>query len=199
MVPGFTEVGYYMTGLRLLIRGKREGFGYLDISDRGVARSFWAILWCMPSLLLSWGWWHWMFISIMPEGIKTGLPFFARLALVDAVDWMLPLLLAAAISLPLKLERQFPAFVVVTNWISVPFAFAHALIIAPIIFFPQMLSIAYLAWLALLLIAVFVLARLMRMVYGANMALVAAFVALQILPGMFMEDYLQRLLGVAPF
>ena len=36
-----------------------RGFRYLDISDRGIMRSFWAILWCVPPIGISWIWWLW--------------------------------------------------------------------------------------------------------------------------------------------
>ena len=92
-MPTFKEVQYYLSGLWLLIRMDARGFQYLDISDRGMLRSFWAILWCLPPIGISWLWWQQAYLIAMPPETATGLAFFLRLALVEAANWVIPLVL----------------------------------------------------------------------------------------------------------
>ncbi|MGO6905063.1 hypothetical protein ACCS96_33370, partial [Rhizobium ruizarguesonis] len=65
-MPGFREVQYYLAGLWLLIRLDARGFRYLDMSERGVNRSFWAMAWCLPPMGISWLWWRQAFLRSMP-------------------------------------------------------------------------------------------------------------------------------------
>ena len=65
-MPGFREVQYYLAGLWLLIRLDPRGFRYLDMSERGVNRSFWAMAWCLPPMGISWLWWRQAFLRSMP-------------------------------------------------------------------------------------------------------------------------------------
>ena len=44
-MPWLDEVLYYLNGVYLLVRQKQEGFGWLDLTPRGLARSFWAFVW----------------------------------------------------------------------------------------------------------------------------------------------------------
>ena len=71
-MPRLEEVGYYLRGLWLLLVGKAEGFHYLDLTERGFWRSWWAILFCLPPTLLSWASFRLYFLTQMPQGTPAG-------------------------------------------------------------------------------------------------------------------------------
>jgi uncharacterized membrane protein len=92
-MPGFKEVEFYLTGLWLLLKGSAKGFGYLDISDRGVRRSFWSIAWSLPAMFVSWLFWYRTLTMGMMGEDQGGAVFFLRMAMIDMASWFLPLVL----------------------------------------------------------------------------------------------------------
>jgi len=57
-MPTLKEVEFYLRGLWLLFKQDSSGFSYLDLTDRGAMRSFWAVLWALPAILISFAWWR---------------------------------------------------------------------------------------------------------------------------------------------
>ncbi|MEJ8309925.1 hypothetical protein [Agrobacterium larrymoorei] len=197
-MPPSSEVSYYLRGLWLLFLGNKEGMRLLDISDRGMFRSFYAALWCLPSMALSWYWWHEAYLSGLPEGVHTGVIFFVRLAIVEAICWMVPLILIGLLLLAFGVRDRFPAIVVVANWLSVPFSYAYSLLILIALFLPALHGIVAILWFALLLSLVFAFSRIVRFFVRDQPLLVTALVMTLLVPGMILSELLQRFLGVYP-
>ena len=197
-MPSFKEVQYYLSGLWLLIRMDARGFQYLDISDRGMMRSFWAILWCLPSIGISWLWWQKAYLTAMPPETSTGLAFFLRLALVEFANWLIPLVLAGVLLLIFRFGDKFTPIVVVVNWLGVPTSYLNALLIALIAFVPGSSGVAALLWLALMVAIIFSLARMLRMICGTHPLFIGTLTLVLLIPTMLLTDFLQRFLGVYP-
>lgn len=197
-MPRFREVEYYLRGLWLLIFGQAQGFSYLDLSERGAMRSFWAIVWCLPATLTSWIWWRAVFLGGYPPGTKAGLSFFLRLAMVEAMNWILPLVLTGFVCLLLGFRQRFFAIVTVSNWLSVPMAYSYASVVLLAMFLPGMRGLASLLWLLLILILIFSLIRLLRMICGPQPLTIAALTLVLLVPSMFLSSLLQQYLGIYP-
>ncbi|CAN7181850.1 hypothetical protein LJR030_000344 [Rhizobium sp. LjRoot30] len=197
-MPSFKEIQIYLKGLLLLIRLDPRGFGYLDLTDRGAMRSFWAILWCLPATAISWLWWHSAFLRAYPPGTRTGLPFFMRLAMVEMANWIVPLVLAGFLCLLFGLGKRFHAIVVVSNWLAVPLAYVYALIILMVLVLPGTEGFASLLWLGLLITLVFSLVRLLRMICGQQPLMITTLILVLLVPTMLLSDLLQQYLGVYP-
>ncbi|MDE1995388.1 MAG: hypothetical protein KGI75_22995, partial [Rhizobiaceae bacterium] len=162
-MPTYREVQYYLSGLWLLIRMDPRGFLYLDMSDRGMLRSFWAILWSLPSIGISWLWWQQAYLSAMPPETTAGFAFFFRLALVEAASWLAPLILAGLLLMMFRFNDKFAPVVVVVNWLGMPMSYLNALLIALITFIPGSGGLASILWLVLMMAIIFSLARMLRM------------------------------------
>src|SRR5215471_15037868 len=145
-MPTFREVQYYLAGLWLLVRMDPRGFSYLDISDRGVIRSFWAILWSAPPIGLSWLWWRQSYLAAMPPETSVGMAFFFRLGLIEAANWLLPLVLAGLLLLIFHFEEKFAPVVVTTNWLGLPLSYLNGLLVAFIAFVPGTDGLIALIW-----------------------------------------------------
>ena len=197
-MPSFKEVQYYLSGLWLLIRMDARGFQYLDISDRGMLRSFWAIFWSLPSIGISWLWWQQAYLRAMPPETATGLAFFLRLALVEAANWLIPLVLAGVLLLFFRVGEKFTPIVVVVNWLGVPTSYLNALLIALIAFVPGSSGLAALLWLVLMGTIIFSLARMLRMICGTHPLFIGTLTLVLLIPTMLLTDFLQRFLGVYP-
>ncbi|WP_296083058.1 hypothetical protein [uncultured Agrobacterium sp.] len=197
-MPPSSEVAFYLRGLWLLFLGKKEGLRLLDISDRGMLRSFYAALWCMPSMALSWYWWHEAYLSGMPEGVRTGAVFFVRLAIVEAICWMVPLILIGLLLVAFGVRDRFQAIIVVANWLSVPFSYAYSLLIVIALFLPALHGLVAILWFALLLSLVFAFSRILRFFVRDQPLLVTALVMTLLVPGMILSELLQRFLGIYP-
>ena len=197
-MPTFKEVQYYLAGLWLLIRNDPRGFGYMDISDRGVLRSFWAILWCVPPMGIFWMAWERAYLMAMPPESSVGIAFFLRLGLVEIAGWVVPPVLAGFLLLIFKIGDRFAPIVVTINWLGVPFAYLNALLIALLVYIPDASAISTMLWYASMSVSIFALARILRMICGANPLFVAALTLTLLIPPMLLSEFLQRFLGVYP-
>ena len=124
-MPRLEEVGYYLRGLWLLLTGKAEGFDYLDLSERGFWRSWWAVLFCLPPTLLSWASFRVYFLDQMPQGAATGPAFYLKLAIVESANWLIPLLVVLVVARIVGFSRAALPLVIALNWLSVPLQWAY--------------------------------------------------------------------------
>lgn len=198
-MPSYHEVRLYIGGLWLLIKGDAQGFRLLDVSDRGMMRSFWSVLWCLPAMLLYWNWTRLLFLQGAPRDIRTGLPFFARLAMIDVINWVLPLVLAGILCVFFNIGRKFPAIVVIANWLTLPFAYVQGILIIGLLVAPAATVVLALLQLVMLFLSIVALSRILRMICGPQPLMVAGLVLALLLPGLLLNETLQRFLGVYPF
>ena len=197
-MPSFKEVQYYLSGLWLLIRMDARGFQYLDISDRGMLRSFWAILWSLPSIGIFWLRWQQAYLTAMPPETSTGLAFFLRLALVEAANWLIPPIFVGVLLLAFRFGDKFAPIVVTANWLFVPANYLNALLVAMTVFIPGSKELAALLSLALTMAIIFSLARILRMICGTHPLFVGTLTLMLLIPNLLLTDFLQRFLGVYP-
>ncbi len=157
-MPGLREVQYYLSGLWLLIRMDTRGFRFLDMSDRGVNRSFWAMAWCLPPMGISWLWWRQAFLQSMPPHVEVGLPFYFRLGLVEIANWFVPLVFAGLLLFAFRMGDRFAAVVVSINWLGVPLSYINGLLLALVFFIPGAISVVSILLLVFMMAQIFMLA-----------------------------------------
>jgi hypothetical protein len=197
-MPGFKEVQYYLAGLWLLIRMDPAGFRFLDLSERGVNRSFWAFVWCLPPMGISWLWWREAFLQTMPPHTDVGALFYFRLGLVEAANWFVPLVFAGLLLLAFKKGERFASVIVAVNWLGVPLSYINGLLLALVFFVPGAIGIVSMLLLAFMLAQVFAIARILRMIFNGNGLLIGAMTLVLFVPALMMSEYLQRFLGIYP-
>ncbi|SIR13781.1 hypothetical protein SAMN05880590_112115 [Rhizobium sp. RU35A] len=197
-MPSFTEVKLYLFGLWLLIKGNRAGFQYLDLSDRGMMRSFWAIAWCAPAIAFSWVWWRFAYMQGLPPSQSLGAVFFVRMAMLEAANWILPLVLAGIMALLLGIGRFFPAIVLVTNWLSLPFSYLYGVLSLVLVVLPGLTGLVALIWLAAIVALIVAMSRIFRMVFGDQRLMIATITMVLIVPSLLISDALERFLDVYP-
>jgi hypothetical protein len=197
-MPGFREVQYYLAGLWLLIRLDPRGFRFLDMSERGVDRSFWAIVWCLPPMGISWLWWRQTLLRDMPPDADLGFPFYFRLGLVELANWFVPLIFAGLLLLAFRMGERFAPVVVSVNWLGVPLAYVNGLLLALVVFLPGSIGLVSLLLLVFMLAQVFILARILRMICHGHALMVGALTLALLVPSMILSEYLQRFLGIYP-
>lgn len=196
-MPGLEEVRSYLTGLWMLIKGDRTGFAYLDLSGRGSLRSFWAIFWCLPPIVLTWIWIRANYVAAMPHGTTAGGLFFFRLAMSEFCGWIVPILLMGLVTAVSGFGNRFNALVTAVNWISIPFAYANVLLLFAVILLPGVPGLIDFLWVTLLAGAIIALERLFRMICGPRVLLIAALILVQLVPVMFLSNWVERFLGTA--
>jgi hypothetical protein len=198
-LPSFPEVRLYLSGLWLLVRGDAQGLRRLDPSDRGLTRSFWAFVWCLPAMFIYWNGIRFAYLAAGPEGTTAGVPFFLRLFLIEALNWVLPLILVGALCLLLKTERKFSAIVVTTNWLSVPVSYAYALLTLLLFLVPPAAGMIAMLQLILLIATIFAISRIIRQICGPQPLVVTAMLMVLLIPGLIISDLLRSYLDVAPY
>ncbi|GMB81029.1 hypothetical protein NN6n1_18120 [Shinella zoogloeoides] len=197
-MPGLDEVLHYLNGIYLLLKQKQEGFGWLDLTFQGLARSFWAFIWCLPAFAVIWASWRLYYLSGMPAGTTAGLGFLSKVLLIEITGWLLPLVILLALARPLGYGKHLATVVTASNWISVPFAYAMALPVALSLVLPQSVLLAGLLLYAVFGASVMLQFRLVWMCVGKQSLLAAAITAIYVLPPMIVAQELQRVLGTLP-
>ncbi|KQV84123.1 hypothetical protein [Rhizobium sp. Root1220] len=197
-MPGFKEVQYYLAGLWLLIRMDPRGFGFLDMSERGANRSFWAIFWCLPPMGISWLWWRQAFLLTMPPHTDVGVLFYLRLGMVETANWFVPLIFAGLLLLAFKKGERFAPIIVSVNWLGVPLSYINGLLLALVFFVPGAVGVVSILLLAFMFAQVFAIARILRMIFFGNGLMVGALTLVLLVPPLLLSEYLQRFLGIYP-
>ncbi|WP_319517295.1 hypothetical protein [uncultured Martelella sp.] len=122
--PG--EILFYMRGLWLLIKANPAHTRYLDFTERGLARSFWALAYSFPFMVAS----ELVSLSrLMPQTVTVSAQTIFRSALVQGLGWMGPIVVLGVVCMVSGMPRSFLKIVVTTNWISLPINIFAALAI----------------------------------------------------------------------
>jgi hypothetical protein len=136
-MPSLHELKHSLGGVWLLFKGDARGLSAFDISNRGVLRSFWTFVWCLPALLILWLSQRREHLTAFPDTRETAATFIAKSALVSVADWLLPL---AGLFVALTLLRQralFRSLVVICNWGSVAAVYVGIVVFLAVIFTPE--------------------------------------------------------------
>ena len=197
-MPTLKEVEFYLRGLWLLFKQDPAGFSYLDLTDRGALRSFWSILWALPAILVSFAWWRLLYLQGLPDGTETGALFFLRLALVEASNWVFPLVLLGILCWLIGVGEKFAAMVVVTNWLALPVSYSYGLLVLLMMFVPALAGIVAFLWLLLMITLIAALFRIVRMIVGDQLLMVSTIVMVLLVPSMIIAEVLEQYLGVYP-
>ncbi len=114
-MPSGDEIQTYLAGAWRLMMGKPDGVRALDVSADGFWNSFFAILVAFPALSVSWAG---LAAELSEEGLGSRYSILLRLAVIDVVAWVLPLLVLGLVARPAGILDRYPHFVVASNWAS---------------------------------------------------------------------------------
>lgn len=196
-MPSLKEVELYLTGLWMLLKQDPGGFRYLDLTDRGAMRSFFAMIFALPAMGLSWYWLMLVYLNNQPEGATVGADYFLRVAMIEAINWILPLVLAGLLAWTIGIGERFSAIVAATNWMTVPFSYLYGVLILLMLLMPSLAGLVVLVWFVLMLVLVFTYMRVMQMICGGQTLTAAALTAVLLVPAIIVNDALQTFLEVA--
>jgi hypothetical protein len=118
-MPRLEEVVLYIQGLWLLIKGRPEGFQYLDFSERGFWRSWWYIVYCLPPSLLGYAALKALFASYYPE-LAVGDDFYLKIALVDNGSVVITTVIFFVAARVGGFGDRAVPIIIALNWLSVP-------------------------------------------------------------------------------
>lgn len=197
-MPTLREVEIYLRGLWLLFRQDAKGFAYLDFSDRGALRSFWAILWAAPAILISFAWWRILYLQELPPGQSVGGLFFFRLTLIEATNWVVPLVMVGVVCWVIGIGEKFSAIVVVTNWLALPISYGYGVLVLLMMLVPALGGIVTLLWFVLTIALISALFRMLRMIVGDHLLTVSTLILVLLVPSMILSEVLQGYLGILP-
>lgn len=197
-MPTLKEVEFYLRGLWLLFKQDPAGFSYLDLTERGALRSFWSVVWALPAILVSFAWWRLLYLQGLPEGTETGALFFFRLTLVEASNWIFPLVLLGILCLLIGIGEKFSSMVVVINWLALPISYSYGLLVLMMMFLPALAGVVALLWLILMVSVIAALFRIIRMIVGDQLLMVSTIVMVLLVPSMIIAELLEQYLGVYP-
>lgn len=116
-MPSAEEIEQYLTGVWRMMLGRPDGLRMLDLSADGFWNSFFAMLVAVPPLVV--GWVNFANdLTAFSEGFGGRLSIVLRLAMIDFVTWVAPLVVLAAVARHVRLADRFVHLVVAGNWAS---------------------------------------------------------------------------------
>lgn len=162
-----TELIGNLKGVLFLVVKRDQGFAYLDNSASGFWRSFFAMLFVLPAMIIGR-----TILAKHPEvfanhesGPNTGLPVYL---FFEFLHWVLPIVIVAFAAKAAKMTEFFAGWVVATNWYSVISAYLMLVPLLLIEFSPDMSKNFFSMTLIALLIAIVGLYRVNFMTAGRN-------------------------------
>jgi hypothetical protein len=181
-MPRIEEILVYLRGIWLLILGKPEGFGYLDLSERGFWRSWWSLLFCLPPSLLSYVALKSLLASYQPA-IAMQEDFYLKLALMDYGSVFITTLiffLAARIG---GFGGSAIPIIIALNWLSVPLQWGFSFENLVQIYVPDSRAFTDSVEFFALLLTAFLSYRVIdRLVGGRALVTVTALLTLYVIP-----------------
>ncbi len=110
-----------LTGAWRMMTGRADGLRMLDLSADGFWNSFAATIVALPPLFVGWSGFA-ADLAARPGYVSSRLSVLPRLALIEYVVWLLPLLFLGFVARRVGIADRFVGYVVATNWGSALFA-----------------------------------------------------------------------------
>ena len=203
-MPSYDEVRLYLGGIWLLIKGDARGLRPFDISDRGVARSFWALVWAFPAFAISGVYFRNLYIEEFPEAAESALTYIAKAMVVDLAAWFLPIVALMLAAPFLRIRPLLRTLIVVWNWASMAALYFGSALVILLLSLPEpqdesWMTIAAFGWVgaAILLLALSVALfwRILRTIVGGSVLIRLQVFAVVSLPMLLLEP-LEKQLGI---
>lgn len=132
-MPPSDAIQQYFAGTWRMMTGHPDGIGRLDLSADGFWNSFFAIVVALPALFVGW-------VSVANrvggEAFAGRLSAMLKMAAVDMLAWIVPLVVLAAFARPLGIAHRLVPYVVSSNWASALFVWMMVPAAALELFFP---------------------------------------------------------------
>jgi hypothetical protein len=195
-MPWLDEVGYYLYGIRLLLEGRLDGLKWLDFSDRGFWRSWWALVFCLPPMLLNWAAFRISYLATMPDGASAGPTLVVGLGVVDISSWILCYLALAVVMTIVGYAAFIRPMIIALNWLSIPLQWLGVVVSLIQIFVPLETEIYVPISLGLLLISAVAYFLVIRQIAERKMAPALAFLLTLVVSSIWLTNVLGEMLDL---
>ncbi|MDP3897823.1 MAG: transporter [Mesorhizobium sp.] len=194
-MPTSVDIQRYMTGAWQLMMGKPDGMRLLDVSADGFWNSFLAIAIALPALIVGW-----VAIANGTGDAEIGgrLSILLRLAAIDLLAWVLPLVALAFIARPVGMADRFVHYVVASNWASALIVWLMLPVALLNLLLPEQTEVADAVSLVVFLLAMVLTWRMTNAVLGKGPALATAIFVFVLVVSMALLVGLQSLFGLMP-
>ena len=196
-MPSFEEIQYYFSAVWRTMTGHPEALNDLNTDADGFWRSFYAMLIALPPLLIGW-----VDIAARLTGGADGseatalrLTSTVKLAAIDMLAWIVPLVVIGFLSRSLGLERRFSTYVVATNWATALFAWLYAPLSFLALLLPDLSPVFAGIGFGLFLVILFLSYRLTRAALQRPHSFVAPFFISVVIGDFMLTIILQSLAG----
>ncbi|TIP45607.1 transporter [Mesorhizobium sp.] len=183
-----------LNGAWRLMLGKADGLRQLDLSADGFWNSFFAIVVAAPALIVGW-------VGLAneigdPNAFAGRFSMLIRLATVDIVVWVLPLVGLALVAPRAGIGGRFVHYVVASNWASAIIAWLMLPAALIRLFLPSTNEFAVLASLLLFALSIILTWRMTNVAIGRGAAVGSAVFAGMFVASLVVLFVLQALLGI---
>ncbi|TIP74102.1 transporter [Mesorhizobium sp.] len=183
-----------LNGAWRLMLGKADGLRQLDLSADGFWNSFFAIVVAAPALIVGW-------VGVAneigdPNAFAGRFSTLVRLATVDIVVWVLPLVGLALVAPRAGIGARFVHYVVASNWASAIIAWIMLPAALIRLFLPSANEFAVLASLLLFALSMILTWRMTNVAIGRGAAVGSAVFAGMFVASLVVLFSLQALLGI---
>ncbi|QKV19422.1 hypothetical protein [Oricola thermophila] len=171
---------YHVIGVARIVRGDPDALSDMDISADGFWRSFQAIPAAMPALIFAW---TTEARQIRAAGAADSvLSMVARMAFLEILFWILPVIALAFVLRALGMSRRFPHLIIARNWLTVLTSYIFVLVpLGEFVFRTGAESDAMLlVTIVTMLLALWFSVRVTRVALSVTPAVAFAFVAVEV-------------------
>lgn len=195
-MPPAEDVQTYLVGAWRMMNGKADGLRMLDISADGFWQSFFAIAVALPPLFAGWVSVATGIAAANPEGGGSVL-LIVKLALVDIVSWLLPLVGLALVAPLAGIRDRYAHYVIASNWATAIVAWMMLPPVLITLFAPGGGELAALLSLGIFLLTLVLMWRLTNVAIAKGPAVATGVFAGMVIASLFVLFGMQDLLGIA--
>lgn len=194
-IPSVEEVQSNFLASWRLMQGKADAVRQLDLSADGFWNSFFAFVVAIPPLFILW---TSEAIEVAPANFGARLGVVLRLAVIEAVAWVGPILLVAYVLHQMGRRDRIAAFVVANNWGTALVSWIVLPIIMMITLVPSLEQVGVLLLLIAFVAVLVLFWRLNDSVLGMG-PIVATGSVIAMVGLSFLADYMLRSLLALPY
>jgi hypothetical protein len=194
-MPPAADIQSYLAGAGRLMLGRDDGMARFDLSADGFWNSFFAMVVAFPAFTVNWV----AAANALGEPELGGrFALVLRLAVIDVVAWVLPLLGLALVARQIGIAQRFVAYVVATNWGSALLIWATAPVALARLVFPGVPELTETLSLLVFVVTMVLYWRLTRLSLGLGTGTAATVYFGTLAVSLAIVIGLQSLFGLAP-
>ena len=172
-MPRAEELRRFWLGLWQVARGDARGLSTFDISDEGLIRSLWAVVYCLPIFLLNAILLRASYLAAVSDPARGHFIFVFQSLVLQLASWIFVLSFTVLFGFALGYRPLLRPMVAMLNWGAVPVLYGIFGLLQPILYFTYGTSLVSWAlngtlWIVAIAIPLYLTWRILKTLVGGG-------------------------------